>query len=122
MSLLYLFTEMFTFLTVYRLGIKYTEHIMALHGKVDASPVTCSLDAGERITQVNIYKGFSKKGFAGLTGIHFITNMKHCPLFGNTSSDSALASGHQLLVIAAKRNVVIKTLEMYYDYGCQQDN
>ena len=87
---------------------------------MNEAPVTCNLTAGERITQVKMYKGASDSGYLGLSGIQFITNMKDCPLFGSSSDDSAHASGHRLLVLAGSRGLRnIKRLDMYFDYACQ---
>ena len=93
---------------------------MTEFGKLNGPPVACGLTPGERITQVTMYKGLSSKNHHGLNGVQFTTNVKQCPLFGNTSSDFIDVSGHRLLVLELRQGfVVMKKMTLYFDYDCQ---
>ena len=75
------------------------------------------LDTHERITDVYLYR--KDNGYAVvLHGVAFVTTQKTCGPYGEVTSDTLHASGHQLLFVSGKGWDQVDSIALHFDYGC----
>ena len=73
----------------------------------------------DHITSVTLHKGVNVNTGSIIFGFEFSTKSKNCGLMGHEGIEKISLSGHQLLYSIGKfGNPNLKSIDLYFDYGC----